>query len=357
MTRARQQQIILSETPWYHLVNRCVRRAFLCGVDSISGQNYGHRREWIEQLMFKLASVFSVDIAAFAVMSNHYHLVIRVDADQAQNWSDQEVFERWTQLFTGPSYLQTYLNQPERSPAAMQPKIDELAQTYRERLMDLSWYMRTLNESIARMANKEDGVKGHFWEGRFKSQALLDEQAILSVMAYVDLNPVRAAMSETLTESDHTSIQRRLQAILGTQPKSSEPELDVEALHLSKGAQSFLEGVLDLPTSPLMDFNPHNQNDDRGSKQIQFALEDYIEFVDYLGHAIHPHKHGHIPEAIPRLMSQLNFTDKLIEQMQQGRLLNSFGSAIGNLTHLKNRQTQRHQAFNKGNKQAKAVFA
>ena len=76
MTRARQQLISLSDTPWYHLVNRCVRRAFLCGVDSISGQNYEHRREWIEQTMFKLASVFSVDIAAFAVMSNHYHLVV-----------------------------------------------------------------------------------------------------------------------------------------------------------------------------------------------------------------------------------------------------------------------------------------
>ncbi|BBP45096.1 hypothetical protein THMIRHAS_04690 [Thiosulfatimonas sediminis] len=79
MTRARQQQIVLSETPWYHLVNRCVRRAFLAGVDHLSGQNYEHRKVWIEELMLKLASVFAVDIGGFAVMSNHYHLVIRVE--------------------------------------------------------------------------------------------------------------------------------------------------------------------------------------------------------------------------------------------------------------------------------------
>jgi len=357
MTRARRQQIILSEPPWYHLVNRCVRRAYLAGVDYVSGHNYEHRREWIEQLMFKLASVFSVDIAAFAVMSNHYHLVIRVDEPQAKSWSDQEVLERWTQLFTGPNYLQTYLYQPSAFHASMQPKIDELAQLYRERLMDLSWYMRVLNESIARMANKEDGVKGHFWEGRFKSQALLDEQAILSVMAYVDLNPVRAAMSDTLEDSDHTSIQRRLQQILGTQPNWKEQGLDLDSLHLSSGAQSFLERVLALPYAQLMDFNPHTLHTDQDAKQINYALEDYIEFVDYLGHAVHPNKRGHIPDSVPKLMQQLNFTDKLIEQMQQGHLLHSFGPAIGNLVHLKDHQTQHHQAFHKGNQQARVVFA
>ena len=92
-------------------------------------------------------------------------------------------------------------------------KVVELAEEYRERLTNLSWFMRVLNESIAREANREDGVKGRFWEGRFKSQALLDEAALLSAMAYVDLNPIRAGIAFIPEQSDHTSIQSRIETL------------------------------------------------------------------------------------------------------------------------------------------------
>ena len=62
--------------------------------------------------------------------------------------------------------------------------------------------MKVLNENIAKQANKEDKCTGHFWESRYKSQALLDEQAVLSCMTYVDLNPIRAAMAPTPEQSD-----------------------------------------------------------------------------------------------------------------------------------------------------------
>ena len=102
MTRPRSSLVSLTDTPWYHVVNRCVRRAFLCGQDSTTGQNFDHRRGWIETRIRELASVFTIDVAAYAVMSNHYHVVLRVDKARALALDDDAVLRRSTHLFTGP---------------------------------------------------------------------------------------------------------------------------------------------------------------------------------------------------------------------------------------------------------------
>ena len=211
MTRPRSALISLEDTAWYHCVTRCVRRAFLCGQDRATGQNFEHRRGWIASRIKELAHIFAVDVAAYAVMSNHYHVVTHVDRERALAWSAEEVLLRWTQLFTGPLLVVRYLS-PARAEMgqAELAKVYEMAETYRARLHDLSWFMRVLNGTLARQANAEDDCTGRFWEGRFKSQELLDEQALLSAMAYVDLNPVRAGMAETPETSDYTSIQERL---------------------------------------------------------------------------------------------------------------------------------------------------
>ena len=84
MTRPRSTLVSLSDTAWYHVVSRCVRRAFLCGEDAHTGKNVDHRRGWIEARIRQLALVFTIDVAACAVMSNRYHTVLRVDAQRAQ---------------------------------------------------------------------------------------------------------------------------------------------------------------------------------------------------------------------------------------------------------------------------------
>lgn len=151
--------------------------------------------------MQELAAVFAVDVAAYAVMSNHYHVVLRVDQSRAETWSDDEVCERWARLFKGSLLLQRYVGGEPLSKVEIDAVSEQIA-VLRRRLYDISWFMRVLNESIARQADAEDGVKGRFWEGRFKSQALLDETAVLAAMAYVDLNPVRAGIADTPETSE-----------------------------------------------------------------------------------------------------------------------------------------------------------
>ncbi len=209
MTLARAQQVSLEDTPYYHCIARCVRRAYLCGDDPVSGRNFDHRKMWLVTRIKELAALFAIDVCAYAVMSNHYHLVLHVDLNSASQWSDEEVVRKWTALFPANGKLieTLYLN---RNSKTAQKNLERKISEWRERLTDLSWFMRCLNESIARRANQEDECKGRFWEGRFKSQALLDERALVTCMAYVDLNPIRAGISETLENSDFTSIQERL---------------------------------------------------------------------------------------------------------------------------------------------------
>ncbi|AWF81272.1 nitrogen fixation protein NifB [Microbulbifer sp. A4B17] len=165
-----------------------------------SGNDYEHRREWIEFKMHNLASIFALDIAAYAVMSNHYHIVLYIDKEKAPNWPDTEVILRWQKRFKASNLVRRYLQRDTLDHCEMR-KLKEIIALWRGRLVDLSWFMRCLNESIARQANAEDNCTGRFWEGRFKSQALLDERALAACMAYVDLNPIRANMAKTPVES------------------------------------------------------------------------------------------------------------------------------------------------------------
>ncbi|GAA6184517.1 transposase [Aliiglaciecola sp. NS0011-25] len=223
MPLPRKHQISLEDTPYYHCMSRCVRRAFLCGHDKYSGKNYEHRRQWVEDRLLLLASVFCLDVCAYAVMSNHVHVVLHINKIEALKLSDFEVFKRWQKIHKPTDLVQQFYmknNSAERSSIQLETIANTIS-IYRKRLYDISWFMRELNEPIARKANQEDDCTGHFWEGRFKSQALLDEKALAACLAYVDLNPIRSKIAYNPESSEHTSIKRRIDALRqGYQPTS-----------------------------------------------------------------------------------------------------------------------------------------
>ena len=212
MTIARREQFRPDITPFYHCITRCVRRAFLCGEHPDTGNDVSHRRGWIERHLLLLSEVFCIDIAGYAVMSNHYHVVLHINQKQASNLSDKQVITRWLTLYKGPALIQRYAKAEELTQDEAD-SIVEIASLWRKELTNISRFIGHLNQTIARRANREDDCKGRFWESRFKMQAILDVNALLRTLCYVDLNPVRAGIARTPESSAHTSVKRRLKSV------------------------------------------------------------------------------------------------------------------------------------------------
>ena len=276
MATPRKQQISLVDTPYYHCVARCVRRAFLCGEDALSGQSYEHRRGWVEDKLHFLSQGFAIEVCAYALMSNHYHVVLFVDEAKAKQWHISEVLERWHRLHKGTLLTQQYC----RGETLAKPLLDIVkatAEVYRKRLMKISWFMGYINEGIARAANQEDNCTGRFWEGRFKSQALLDEAALAACMAYVDLNPIRANIAKTPESSKHTSVKLRCeQAKKSQQPHTLFPFVGYPRKNIPKG--------------------------------LPFDLSDYLQLIELTGRCIREDKRGFIEESQPSILSRLNIS-------------------------------------------------
>ena len=269
MPTPRKKLISLDSTPYYHVIGRCVRRGFLCGVDAATGMNYEHRRQWIVDRLALLADVFAIDVLAYAVMHNHYHLVIRVNSKAGNSLSDTEVMTRWAKLYGLPVLLRQF--QAGTLSKEEVPSAQQLIDIRRKRLMDISWFMKLLNEHIARLANAEDLCSGAFWEGRFKSHALLDEKALLTCMSYVDLNPIRANIADTPEQSDYTSVQARCN-----------PKVKAKVrLALFKDETECKDGT------------------------IPFTRNEYLKLVDWAGRLQRREKRGYIPADQPPILKRL----------------------------------------------------
>jgi hypothetical protein len=176
-----------SEIATVHVMNRVVRRCFLMGIDAVTGKDYGHRKDWFAAELERVAALFGIDCLNFAILSNHFHLILRSRPDVVATWDDREVARRWLTLCP----LRTHEDGSPHSPT--EPELnsivtdeDKLADL-RLRLSNISWWMRLVCQRIAQRANFDDEQSGKFWQARFKAVRLLDEEAILAGAAYVDL--------------------------------------------------------------------------------------------------------------------------------------------------------------------------
>ena len=275
MTIARREVVSEGEISIFHCISRCVRRAFLCGEDTYSGRNYEHRKEWIKSRIRELAAGYAMEISAYAIMSNHLHIVLRTRPDWVETWSDREVAERWLKLFPKFRRVEDGIYNPNDSEINILSSDLKRMAEIRLRLSSVSWFMRSLNEYVARTANREDGGKGRFWDGRFRCQALLDESAVLTCMAYVDLNPIRAGLTDRPEYSDFTSVQERIRE---------------------------KEGGLSH-TSWLAPFGEGGPEDSQGF--LPMTSDEYLSLVDWTGRQVRQDKPGAIPGHLSPLLERL----------------------------------------------------
>lgn len=298
-----------SEIVAVHTTARVVRRCFLMGDDPVSGRNFDHRKRWIEEKLRLLAANFGIDLLAYSCLSNHFHLVLRSRPDVVETWDNTEVARRWWtlcpkrkvkcevdgQTLWMPAEPNEYdLNSIRNDPA----KLADI----RRRLSDISWLMRLLCQYIALRANGEEGEGlGRFWQSRYKAVRILDEETLLACAAYVDLNPIRAALAKTLETSDYTSVQRRIASL-----QSDVDTTDMEQHNVRSRADDFLSPIaIDERNDPL------GPRPSRGSKRcsdkgfLAMSEADYLTILDWLARKTVAGKRGSTPDATPRIFERL----------------------------------------------------
>ncbi len=344
MTRPRSLIIDEQREGFYHCVSRCVRRAFLHGVDSHTGNNYDYRKDWLHQRLKFLAGIFWVDVGGYAVMDNHVHVLLRNRPDLSQAASARAVARRWLLLYPKRRDAKGLPLEPSEKEIRQLTDDSERITELRQRLASISWFMKCLKEYIARKANKEDGCTGRFWEARFKCTALLDEAAVLACLVYVDLNPIRANLAETPETSYFTSAEERIRE----QVKCHSNDWTCAGI---KGEKRSVHGHQKDSVNwlcPLRD-----QGNRRGFLSID--LSNYLEILDWTGRQLVADKPGVIPEHLPPILTRLSINPRhwLDSACRFGKL---FSVVAGTETHMKEAAARMGQKWVRGVRSGKTSF-
>jgi hypothetical protein len=265
-----------------------------------------------------------VAVGGFSVMDNHLHVLVRLDPEVGGAWSDEEVVRRWGRLFPPRDKARKPL---PVSSAWVEDRLKhpDWVATARARLQSLSWFMKCLKEPLSRLANREEKVRGAFFEGRFKSVAVLDEESLLAVCAYIDLNPVAAGISELPEDSEHTSIKERVEQV-----KVSGRTEDLKAA--KNGSVAGSEAAAGLEESiwlcPIED--RRGIDSPREGMVEGLCLGSYLLLVDYTGRLFREGKatiSREMAEIFERLGSSAETWQMRMDKLRTGRLLGRFFAA------------------------------
>jgi len=326
----------------------CVRRAFLCGRDPVSGKSYEHRKAWIRDRLEQLAAIFAIDVLDYAVLSNHFHVILRNRPDVVKQWSDKEVARRWWNLFPKRKDKNGQPERPRDDDLQMLMVDPEQLKEIRRRLSHISWFMRCLAENIARRSNREDEVTGRFFQGRFRCQKLLDESALLACSMYVDLNPVRSGVARSPETSRYTSAYDRIRGRQHARDKNK---------RRPRGRDTKTPGRWLSPLPLDTRTSSRDRVPWRASNKgfLPLTLEEYLQLLDWTGRQVKGNQQGSIPRHLAPILDRLQTVSDGWSEMVSN-LGRWFGTAAGRMESLTAEADRRGRRWVQGIRAGRTVF-
>jgi REP element-mobilizing transposase RayT len=290
MATARRKIVTPDIPSAYFITCRCNYAA------ELFGETTPYRKGWVEDEIFRLINIMAIDLFAHSVLSNHYHILIKIRPDIVKRWSAEEVAKRYFALC--PSSRKKRPKGVKKSDPPTQKEINWFVfasgklKRARKRLSCVSFFMQRLNHRISCLVHADEGVKGRLWESRFHSRRVVDAVSFLRMMIYIDINLLRAGMVRKLEDSRHTSIRYRIEKFLNRCP----PEHETRAALLAN-----LQGV---------------------------SMGDYLKLVDVSARRITPHKYS-VPESEPSIEDRLGISGEQWERFVVADSLQFRGTVIG----------------------------
>ena len=310
---ARSKLLLRDQVQVVHCYTRCVPRAFLAGIDPLTGRDFNYRRDWIRSLLEQQAALFGIETGFHVQMGNHLHLVLRTRPDVVKRWSKEKVVRNWLKIAKLKRGSDIKEWDPDEQRVRMEMSDRKRVKKLRRRLANVSWYIATLCENVARRANKQDGVTGKFFEQRYKLRDLADESAILVCGIYVDLNQIHAGEALTPEQSRYTSAYDRIQGrkpLAAGAPQQLEGSSDRWLCELTLGEGSQADVSQDVCTA-----TPWRASD---KGLLPISLDDYLKLLDWTGRQVRQDKKGAIPSELAPILQRLHINaDNLLETVSE----------------------------------------